>query len=201
MKQLHRPEFFCWSVFDEARNIDFHSWLWVRPEGNVLIDPQPLSPHDEAHLRELGGASLIIVTNSDHVRDSQKIAGWTGAEIAGPAAERDGFPIPCQRWLAAGDQPVEGMSVIELRGSKTKGELALLVADHTLIMGDLVRAHRAGSLTILPDAKLADRAAALDSVRQLLDFTKVQAVLVADGWPVFRDGHRVLRELVASLDG
>ena len=82
MKELHRPEFFCWSVFDEARNIDFHSFLWVRPEGNVLVDPLPLSPHDEAHLKKLGGASLIILTNSDHVRSAQQIAAWSGARIA-----------------------------------------------------------------------------------------------------------------------
>ncbi len=53
MKKLHRPEFFGWSRFDEARNIDFHSLLWVRPGGNVLVDPLPLSPHDEAHLAAL----------------------------------------------------------------------------------------------------------------------------------------------------
>lgn len=201
MKELHRPEFFCWSVFDEARNIDFHSFLWVRPEGNVLVDPLPLSPHDEAHLKKLGGASLIIVTNSDHVRSAQQIAAWSGARIAGPAAESDRFPIPCSLWLREGDEPVPGLSVLEMKGSKTPGELALSIGGHTLVMGDLVRAHRAGALHLLPNEKLTDRDAALDSVRRLLDFTQVKAVFVADGWLIFRDGHRVLRELVASLDG
>lgn len=201
MKKLHRPEFLGWSRFDEARNIDFHSLLWVRPGGNVLVDPLPLSAHDEVQLRTLGGASLIVVTNSDHVRDAANIAESTGARIAGPAAERDRFPIPCTLWLREGDEPVEGLTVLELRGSKTPGELALLIGDHTLVSGDLVRAHQAGSLNLLPDEKLTSREQALDSVRRLLDFTKVQAVLVGDGWPIFRDGHRVLRELVASLDG
>jgi hypothetical protein len=29
--------------------------LWVRPGGNVAIDPLPLSPHDRKHLDTLGG--------------------------------------------------------------------------------------------------------------------------------------------------
>ena len=36
MKRLHRPHLFGWSVFNEDRNIDFHSTVWVRPEGNVV---------------------------------------------------------------------------------------------------------------------------------------------------------------------
>jgi hypothetical protein len=79
MKRLHRPDIFGWSEFNEDRNIDFHSVVWVRPAGNVVIDPLALSDHDEAHLRELGGVAWIVVTNSDHVRDSGKLAERTGA--------------------------------------------------------------------------------------------------------------------------
>ena len=143
----------------------------------------------------------MILTNSDHLRDAKRFAELTGARIGAPRAEKDNFPIPCKLWLGEGDEPVSGLSVLELHGSKTPGELALLVGDHSLITGDLVRAHQAGSLTLLPEEKLKDRAAAIDSVRRLLEFTKLQAVLPGDGWPVFRDGHRVLRELVAALDG
>ncbi|MBK7582578.1 MAG: MBL fold metallo-hydrolase [Myxococcales bacterium] len=199
MKKLHRPDLFSWSCFDEARNIDFNSLLWVRPAGNVVVDPLPLSAHDRAHLLELGGAALIIVTNSDHVREALAVAELTNAEIAGPGAEREKFPIPCGRWLVAGDEPVPGMKVLELHGSKTPGELALLIGEHSLVTGDLVRAHQAGSLCLLPDAKLGNRAHALESLRGLLDHTQLEAVLVGDGWPIFRDGHRALRELAASV--
>ncbi len=201
MKLLHRPDLYGWSRFDESRNIDFHSVLWKRPDGNVVFDPLPLTPHDEAHLRELGGASLCVITNSDHVRDAKRLAELTGARIAGPKAERDGFPIACDLWLGDGDEPVVGLSVIEFHGSKTPGELALVLNGDTLLTGDLVRAHRAGGLNLLPDSKLSDRAAAVDSVRRLLDLPDVKAVLTGDGWPVFRGGHRALRELCAALDG
>jgi len=71
MKQAHRQDLFVWSQFNEPRNLDFHSFVWVRPQGNVLIDPLPLSAHDKAHLQALGGAAHIVVTNSDHATHSR----------------------------------------------------------------------------------------------------------------------------------
>ena len=72
MKKLHKPNLYCWSEFDEDRNIDFHSYLWVRDDGNVVIDPLPLTEHDEEHLHSLGKVTQIIITNSDHVRDAER---------------------------------------------------------------------------------------------------------------------------------
>ena len=201
MKRLHRPEFHGWSRFDESRNVDFHSVLWKSSAGNLAVDPLPLSPHDEQHLGELGGAKLVIITNSDHVRGAARFSELTGAQIAGPSAERASFPITCDLWLKEGDQPLPGVSVLELSGSKTPGELALLIDDRktrTLVTGDLVRAHQAGALNLLPDAKLSDRSAAVASLGRLAELD-VDAVLVGDGWPVFRDGARALRELLSSL--
>ena len=66
MKQLHRKDLFGWSEFNKERNLDFHSVLWVRDGGNVLIDPLPMSEHDHSHLQRLGGVNFIVITNSDH---------------------------------------------------------------------------------------------------------------------------------------
>ena len=104
MKLLHCPDLFCWSEFDTNRNIDFHSIAWIRIEGNVLVDPLPLSDHDWTHLQSLGGAKWIVVTNSDHIRASLEIAEKTGAQIASPGGEKGTFPIPVQRWLFDGDR-------------------------------------------------------------------------------------------------
>ena len=198
MKALHRSDMYCWSVFDEARNLDFHGYLWQRPEGNVLVDPVPMSQHDREHLRSLGGAAWIVVTNSDHVRATRELSEGLGAQVAGPAGEKDALSgsLEVARWLSDGQALVAGMKAIEMDGSKTPGELALLVQDTTLITGDLIRGHRGGALNLLPDAKLADKAKAVDSVRRLLAHEDIEAVLVGDGWPVFRDGHRRLGDLV-----
>lgn len=200
MKQLHRPDLFGWSVFNPDRNIDFHSVVWVREQGNVVIDPLPMSDHDGAHLESLGGAAIVIVTNSDHTRDAAKLCEATGAELLGPAGEQEGFPLKCTRWLKEGDLVVEGLSAYALDGSKTPGELALVLQGRTLITGDLIRAHEGGRLRIIPDAKLKDRKRAIESVKRIAAMGPFDAVLPGDGWPVFRDGQKVLDELVASLD-
>ncbi len=200
MKRLHRPNLFSWSVFNEDRNIDFHSAVCVRPEGNVVIDPLPQSDHDEAHLRELGGVAWIVITNSDHVRDSIRLAENTGAQIMGPSQEANNFPVECTRWLTDGDEVVPGMLALELEGSKTPGELALLVEGSTLITGDLIRAHEGGALCLLPEAKLSDKRKAIASLRRLTLLSELEALLPGDGWPVFRDAKFLLQELLRNLD-
>ncbi len=199
MKLLHRQDLYSWSSFDKERNVDFNSIAWIRPAGNVLIDPLPLSTHDRDHLNSLGGVRWIAITNSDHVRAAKEIAQITDAQIAGPAAEQDNFPIKCDRWLSDGEELVPGLEVIELHGSKTPGELALLLEKTTLITGDLVRSHQAGSLMILPDAKLSNRQQAVTSIHRLAQISSIEAVLVGDGWSVFRNGNLLLQELADSL--
>jgi hypothetical protein len=197
MKLLHRPDLFSWSTFDTSRNVDFHGLAWVRPEGNVLVDPLPMTEHDLAHLTALGGAKHIVITNSDHTRAGQALAERFAAELCGPAGERESFPFQCERWLSDGDEVVPGLRVRELRGSKTQGELALVLEDTTLITGDMVRAHQGARLNLLPEAKLQSREQALASVARLVhEHPRIDAVLVGDGWPVFRDGLARLRELV-----
>ena len=158
-----------------------------------------MSDHDRAHLAELGGAAWIIMTNSDHTRWGQELAGETGAKLAAPAAEQDVWPYECDAWLSAGDRLVAGLQVFEMQGSKTPGELAFIIDGHTLVTGDLIRAHRAGSLMMLPDPKLTHRESAIESVRRLAQIDGIQAVLVGDGWPIFRDGQARLRELADGL--
>ncbi len=199
MKLLHRQDLYSWSSFDKERNVDFNSIAWIRPAGNVLIDPLPLSTHDRDHLNSLGGVRWIAITNSDHVRAAKEIAQITDAQIAGPAAEKYNFPLKCDRWLSDGEELVPGLAVIELHGSKTPGELALLLEKTTLIAGDLVRSHKAGSLIILPDAKLSNRQQAVTSLHRLANISDIDAVLVGDGWSVFRNGNLVLQELAATL--
>lgn len=196
MKSLHRPDLYSWSTFDEARNVDFHGLCWVREEGNVLIDPLPMSEHDLAHLADVGGADHIIITNSDHTRAAQAFKARFGATVYGPAAERGVFPA--DRWLGDGEV-LPGLVALELEGSKTPGELALVLGGTTLITGDLVRAHRAGALMMLPHAKLTDHRAASASVRRLSELPGIEAILVGDGWQVFSGGGQLLRELAQAV--
>lgn len=200
MKKLHRDDLYGWSSFNPERNIDFHGTAWIREGGNVLVDPVPPSEHDLAHLDELGGVAWVVVTTSDHLRATPEVVRRFGARVAGPRAERADFALRCDRWLGDGEELVDGLESLELEGSKTPGELALRLDGDTLITGDLVRAHRGGELTHLPEAKLADRARAFASIHRLAGLSGIRAVLVGDGWPVFRDGDARLAELARSLE-
>jgi hypothetical protein len=199
MKKLHRKDLFGWSEFNERLDLDFNSFAWIHEGGNVVIDPLPMSAHDLEHLKKLGGAQWIVITNSFHVRGTSELQQRLGAKIAGPAAEEVTFPLRCDRWLRAGDEVVPGLQVLQMDGSKTPGELALLLEGTTLITGDLVRSHRGGALDLLAVEKLADPRRAMASVEKLLDHTHIEAVLVGDGFCVFRDGHARLADLAASL--
>jgi hypothetical protein len=53
---------------------------------------------------------------------------------------------------------------------------------------------------VLPDPKLSDRAAAFASVRRIANIGSIEAVIVGDGWHVFRGGSEALQRLAASLD-
>ncbi|MCH9698031.1 MAG: MBL fold metallo-hydrolase [Gammaproteobacteria bacterium] len=200
MKQLHRSDLFCWSQFDIERNIDFHSVAWIREQGNILIDPLPLSGHDANHLKNLGGVAIIVITNSDHIRDAEDIAIRFGAELAGPAAEQARFPLVCDIWLSDQQEIAPGLTVYELQGSKTPGELALVLEQTTLITGDLIRCHLAGILCLLPDQKLQDKTQAINSVSRLAAIGTIDTVLTGDGWPVFHNGHQAMQTLIQALD-
>ena len=199
MKQLHRPDLLTWSRYDERLRIDFNGVLWRREGGNVLVDPPPLGEDDARHLDALGGAAAIVLTTSDHVRGAREIAARTGARLLGPAGERAGFPVPCAAWLSDGERPFAGLVVRELRGSKTEGELALVLDETTAIFGDAVRAHHAGALMLLAREKLRDPDRLLESVRRVRALhPRIAHVLVGDGWCAFNDGGALLDALLGA---
>jgi glyoxylase-like metal-dependent hydrolase (beta-lactamase superfamily II) len=200
---------FSWSEFNAQRNIDFNSFFikgnpimnplnpfFDGKMGNVVIDPLPLSDHDKAHIRTLGGIDWIILSNSDHCRAAVEIAEEFKSYIAGPKAESADFPITVDRWLSDGDV-IQPLKVRELNGSKTPGELCFLYGD-ILFTGDLIRAHKPGALMILPTPKLRDPLAAAKSI-QNLDSEGVDTILVGDGWHLFGGGAEAIKALSESL--
>lgn len=199
MKSLHRTDLFAWSAYQPQHRLDFNGFLWTRPGANVLVDPLPLGPGDAEHLAELGGVATIVLTNSAHVRGARELAAASGARLLGPRGEREGFPLRCDGWLGDGDEPLPGLVVRELHGSKTPGELALVLDGTTAIFGDLVRGHAADALVLLPDPKLRDIRQAVESVRRVRALHPAVAhVLVGDGWCAFRRGGELLDELLAA---
>jgi hypothetical protein len=192
MKQLHKPNLWSWSLFNEERNLDFHSVFWARPAGGVttggvMIDPLPLSAHDAVHVAAV------------QVQQAFGATGGAAVRIWGPALEPQLLASLGAHALRPEHELGAELQVIELHGSKTPGELCLLLDGATLVTGDLLRGHRAGWLNLLPDAKLSDKAQAIASLERLARLEQIEAVLVGDGWPVFRAGAAALRELLSAV--
>ncbi|MBT4792633.1 MAG: MBL fold metallo-hydrolase [Halobacteriovoraceae bacterium] len=199
MKSLHREDLYSWSEFNEEKNIDFNSFLWVSKYGNIAFDPLPVSTHDLKHIETLGGISWIIITNSDHIRDVENIRAITGAKVAGPLAEKDNLAIKCDRYLSTGDDLISGLKTIELQGSKTPGELSFILDDTTLITADLIRAHKANELMLLPKEKLNDYEKAKESIAKLLEFKEIETILMGDGWHIFEGATKKLAKFYQQL--
>jgi uncharacterized cupin superfamily protein len=194
MKRVLFEDFYSWSVFNERRQIDFNGHLWVRDEGNVLIDPAAMIESDQQQLDRLGGAAWIVLTNRDHEREAAAFRERTGAKVAAHADDVAEIEVPVDRILSDGEEIVPGLKAIHLRFSKSRGEFALYWPDKRLVLsGDLVVGEPIGRLTLLADEKLEDPPAAALELRKLLalDF---DAMLVGDGHSILYDARERLLE-------
>jgi uncharacterized cupin superfamily protein len=194
MKKLIFEDLYCWSIFSELRQIDFNGHLWVRPEGNVLIDPVPMSEPDLVQFEELGGAAWVVVTNQDHEREAAFFRQRNGAEVVAHAEDAGALSVPVDRPVADGDEIVPGLRAIHLRHGKSAGEIALYWPDKKAVLcGDLVVGAPMGRFTLLMDEKLEDAPRAALQLRKLLklDF---DALLVGDGHSIFQDARQRLVE-------
>lgn len=206
MKSTLLPQLFTWSAYQADRRIDFNGFFWSRPAGGLLIDPMPLAAEQLEFLSERGGAAAILLTNADHLRAAPELKERLGARVLAPEPDRERFgehAALVDEWFG-GTLPGalgEAASVATVRGGKGPGEAVLyLREERALLFGDVVRSHVSGRIHLLPDEKLADRAAVADSLRELQELP-VEAVLLGDGDSLFRGAGEAWRELLASLDG
>jgi len=201
MKQLSLDNFYSWSVFSEQRQIDFSGHLWVRDEGNVVIDPVAISESDLAQLMQLGGASLIVATNRDHARMTVFFKEQTGAEIVAHEDDAGSFSFVIDRTVVDGQELVPGMEVVHLAHGKSPGEIALVWPElRAAFVSDLVWGGPAGSLSFLPDDFLADPPRAALALRKLLAYPLIETILVGDGDSIFGNGRERLLECLVSRE-
>ncbi len=194
MKEIAVTNFYSWSIFSQERQIDFNGHLWVREEGNVLIDPVPMTAADLEQFDQLGGAAWIVLTNRDHEREAAFFQDRTGTRIAAHRADADLFDQPPDRLLDDGEEIVPGLRVVHLAHGKSPGEIALYwPALKMVLAGDLVVGAPLGRITLLPDAKLADPPQAALGLRKLLQLD-FDALLMGDGHSVLHDARRLLLE-------
>lgn len=192
-------DIYQWSVFSEDKQLDFNG-LWVHtPDGDsVIVDPPPCADDITEAIRELGVPVLIILTNKDHRRNAPRVRDLFSAPIC--IHELDAPLVSCDVDSTFSDDEVLAgvFEVIRVPDSKSPGESALYWRDRKLlILGDALIGKPAGSLSMLPDAKFADPAAARAGVAKLAELD-VETVLVGDGVSIPLVGGEALRAFVGS---
>ncbi len=91
--------------------------------------------------------------------------------------------------------------MLPVRGGKTPGEAILYLKPlKALLFGDIVRSNASGRLELLPDAKLSDKQAVLDSLRRVIPLP-FKAILLGDGDPVFQDARESFFRMLDELPG
>ncbi len=193
MKRVMFDDLYTWSVFNEEKQFDFNGFLWVREEGNVLIDPVPMSAGDIKQMDELGGAALIVLTNRDHERDAVAFKEHTGARIVAHEADAPLFELAVDRTVTDGEEIRPDLRVLHLAHGKSPGEIALLWRNNSVaFIGDYVWGHPVGSLTLGAEPAVSDPAKAALQLRKLLAIPQLDALLLGDGHSILSGARDAL---------
>lgn len=199
--RLEIPRAWMWSAWQPDRGMNFNSYLFERDAGAAAVDPLPLDSDALQWLESRGGVKTIVLTNRDHQRDAQALRERFGSRVLAPQGEVELFAIPIDETFADWQEVFEDAFAIALPHGKTAGEAALyLRSARAAVVGDALIGAPAGSLSLLPDAKLEDPLKLVLALRKLWAL-QLQALLLCDGTPIFRGADAVLGELLESRGG
>ena len=187
-----------WSRWQPDRGVFFNSYL-VRDAvaGSFLVDPlEPLDESVEVQARAANVAAIVI-TNRDHERAAAALSARLDIPVWATRADAAQLNVPVTRLIDDGED-VFGWRAIVLEGFKTPGEMVLFSKTRrTAISGDAFWGDPAGSLRLMPDAKLMDPLRALLSARRIRALA-LDHLLVGDGAPVFGNAHAVLGAMLEA---
>jgi glyoxylase-like metal-dependent hydrolase (beta-lactamase superfamily II) len=176
-----------------------HSYLVLRPEGNVLIDAPRWTRHVADFVRERGGLRHILLTHRDDVADAHKYAQSFEADVW--IHERDADAAPYATRLLRGDavvEPAPGWRAIPVPGH-TAGSTAFLLEGTHLFTGDsLAWSPGKRRLTAFRDACWYSWPDQTRSLGRLLDFD-FEWVLAGHGGSIRLPPERMRAELKLLL--
>ncbi|MFN2459442.1 MAG: cupin domain-containing protein [Candidatus Velthaea sp.] len=200
MQQTVVDGVWMWSRWQADRAMYFNSFLVTGPGGSFVVDP--LDPDDDAVFARCGEArpQAVVITNRDHERAASRFAREFSAPVIASAPDAPLLGIAVDRTVTT-DDDVFGWRVIVLDGFKTPGEMVLFAPRlRAAISGDAFWGAPAGSLRLMPDAKLADPARAALSARALRTL-RLRHLLVGDGAPVLGNAAEVFGAMLDARDG
>ncbi len=181
-----------WSVWNEPRKLWFNGHLLELGDARVAIDPVEVS--DEV-AQAIGNVEIVVVTNRDHARAAAELCARTGARLLLPRADAAAMLLRADQLLDDGDLVAGELLVIAVRDAKSPGELALHWPERKLlVLGDAAIGRPRGALTMLPDDRLPDPAAARAGVAALAALDP-DVILVGDGEDLLARGGAALSAL------
>lgn len=194
------PGIFTWAWASPEKKIDFNGWYVAAPGEPVMIDPPPCPEAALAEIEQRGAPKAILLTNKDHVRESELYARRFRAPILIHQADA---PLTGGRIggvFKHGDDLPGGVHAIRLPDAKTPGETAFLIRRvNAVILGDALIGRPSGQLNLLPADKLPDVAKAREGIRMLLKYS-FDGVLVGDGESIPRGGRRAIEDFLARAN-
>jgi glyoxylase-like metal-dependent hydrolase (beta-lactamase superfamily II) len=198
MKKL-ADDILQWSVFNAEKGYDFNG-LHLRLDGGcALVDPVPMSDDVVAEIERRGRPGVILLTNKDHRRAAPEASRRFGAPVLIPHLDRPLIDTPVDDSYDDGDLLCGELEVVRVPDSKSPGESALWwPRRRVLIVGDAVIGKPAGALSMLPDAKFRDPAAARRGVRRLATYP-ADRLLVGDGQSIDGGAQAALERFLTSL--
>ena len=198
MKQI-APGIQQWSFFSDEKQLDFNGLLLTMNDHRILVDPPPLDT--EARMAVLKGPLLdyIVLTNRDHVRETEACQREFQAKVYAPAADAGQMNISPDKTYEDGELLPGGLWVIHLEGMKSPGESALFLerGKGILIVGDALIGKPPNHLSLLAAEKLPDIGKAKEGLRRLLKYN-FDMVLVGDGASILTEGKEAVRR---AIDG
>lgn len=130
-----------------------HSYLVVRPQGNLMVDSPRWTREVVGPVEELGGIAHILLTHRDDVADYSRYAERFGAEVWIHEADAAAAPDADHRLVGTEERHLrEDVTAVPVPGH-TEGSVLFLVDGHLLFSGDsLAWNPRAEHLSAFRDA-------------------------------------------------
>lgn len=202
------PGIFTWGSTYTDRPWDLNGYAISFDECTVLVDPPGPEEDDWRSFDAMKPIAKIILTNRDHVRDSELFGTRYGARfVAGADEVTQLAPIAIDEAVREGDLIAGALRVIHLPG-KSAGEIGLYLdpAHHAvsremggiLLLGDAIIGNPPGALSLIPEAKLDDPPKLKRSLPKLLDYD-FDVLLLCDGQPVLRGAKLKIAEFLKTL--
>jgi len=166
------PDIQQWSCFSQEKQMDFNGLHLTVNDHCILVDPPPMEAADRTAILKGRTVDYILLTNRDHVRESEVCRRDFKARVYAPEADAPQMEIPIDKTYKDGELLPGGLWVILLVDMKSPGESALFLDRGMgyLILGDSLIGRPPGQLSLLPADKFADVAKARESLKRLLKY-------------------------------